>query len=425
MNQKQPELRTAKRIGILGGAFDPIHYGHLTAAECARCEKNLDFVLFIPTGTPPHKGNITYNQHRYMMTLLATADNPYFYTSRMELDRPGPSYTVDTLRILKESTDGELFFIVGADEMLQLSAWKNSHLLPGLCNWIAVTRPGYENEKIEEALKIPGLEISGTDLRARIKSKQPVKYLVTKEVERYINDLGLYGGYEVSHEKVSYEEIHKAVAGKLSQERYKHTLGVLETAILLAARHNINLRKTYLAALLHDYAKELDEEEKRARCKEFNIQLDPIQERYINLTHGQLGAELARQEFNIQDQEILSAISYHTTGRPGMGTLERIIKIADNIEPNRREFDYTPDVRADKSEAEERPNTENKPNSGDKPDSEKILSMEAIRSLSSVNLDKACAAAIRRDIEYTIKKGHAVHPRGLEALKDLENRFGK
>jgi len=390
-----PDIKNARRIGILGGAFDPIHYGHLAAAEGARQEMGLDFVLFIPTGQPSHKNTATFSEHRYLMTALAVADNPHFHVSRMELDRQGPSYTIDTLRILKEETDVELFFIVGADEMMQIMHWKDAYDLLSICQWAAATRPGYDIQALSDhvaklsashglqahILKIPGLDISGTALRNRIIDGRFVKYLIPPAVEGYLRDLGLYQNSQPQDEMIL-----KTVAAKLSPKRYRHTLGVLETAIILAAHQGVDLRKTYLAALLHDYAKELKAEEKRDLCKAFNIPLDPIQEQYVNLMHGQLAAELARREFNIEDAEILEAISYHTTGRAGMGKLEKIIKIADNIEPNRPDYP----------------------------------GIEEIKALAGVDLDRGAAASIKRDIQYTRERGNAVHPWGLEALKGLE-----
>ena len=312
------------------------------------------------------------------MTVLACANNPHFYVSRIEMDRPGVSYTVDTLRLLKEMTTAKIFFIVGADEMLQISAWKDANLLPDLCRWVTVTRPGYN---IDKALEIPGLDISGTELRNRAEVGKSIKYLVPPRVERYVYDLNLYRKNGRCDEK-----IHHTVAAQMSDERYKHTLGVMETSILLAARYDVNLNKAYLAALLHDYAKELKEDEKRAMCKELGITIDPVQDQYINLTHGQLSAELSKREFNIDDPEILNAIRYHTTGRAGMGTLDMVVKIADNIEPNRT---YYP-------------------------------TLKQIRLLSEVSLKEACIAAIKWDIEYTEGKGRTIHQWGLEALKDLE-----
>ena len=396
--KKMPDLKSARRIGLMGGSFNPIHYGHLTAAEDARCKLNLDFVLFIPTGIPPHKDKITYMEHRYQMTVLATSDNPYFYVSRMELDRSvnqkSFSYTVDTLKILKKMTDAKLFFILGADEMLQMSSWKDSDKLPGLSHWVAVTRPGYDINAINciqndsmEILEIPGLAISGTELRKRVEKNQPVKYLIHPGVERYINDLNLYQENSLNENPLNYESFHQAVANNLSQKRYQHTLGVIENAVLLAFIHNVNIKKAYLAALLHDYAKELKDEEKRALCKEFALTLDPLQNQNISLVHGQLGSELAKRVFNIKDSEILDAIRNHTTGRAGMGSLEQIIKISDNAEPNRKDYP----------------------------------GLETIRSLAVSNLKMATAAAIRRDIQYTKEKGRSVHPLGLEALDYLLN----
>jgi len=396
--KKPPDFKNAQRIGIMGGSFDPIHYGHLSAAEGARHALDLDFVLLIPTGQPPHKTSTTFSEHRYLMTTLAAADNPYFYVSRMELDKQGPSYTIDTLKILKNETDAELFFIVGADEMMRIMSWKDAVSLLGICHWIAATRPGYDTSNLSihidslahthgmrgQILKIPGIDISATELRSRVINDIPIKYFIPPAVEKYIQDFGLY-----KHPDPKDKVIWQAVADKLSKKRYRHTLGVLETALLLAARHGINLHETYLAALLHDYAKELTEAEKRALCKEFNIPLDPIQTQYINLMHGQLSAELARRQFNIEDTEVLEAISYHTTGRTGMGILEKIIKIADNIEPNRPNYP----------------------------------GIETIKSLANTHLNQATAASIKRDIQYTKEKGHTVHPWGQLALEYLNTQF--
>jgi len=378
-----PDIKNAKRIGIMGGAFNPIHYGHLAAAEAARCEQGLDFILFIPTGQPPHKESVTHPEHRYLMTILATASNPHFHSSRMEIEREGPSYTVDTIRLLKEQTDAELFFIVGADELLQISNWKNSEELLKLCHWISAVRPGYDaSEQISRLnatlLKIPGIDVSGTELRERSKNNQSIKYMLPDGVERYVRELGLY--------KTGQEEnIWQEVAEQMSSRRYIHTIGILEASLLLAEHYDADMHKTFLAALLHDYAKEYSEEKKRSLCNKFKIKLDEVQDGYINMMHGPIGAELAKQKYNVTDSEILAAIRYHTTGRSGMGLIEKIVKLADNIERTR---EYYPQL-------------------------------EMIRKLSLYDLDGACAAAIKRDIEYTEGKGRTIHPWGLQALEYL------
>jgi len=364
-----------EKIGILGGTFNPIHYGHLTVAEEVRCRLGLDHILLIPTGQPPHKAATTFSEHRYLMTLLAAEGNPNLRVTRMEIDREGISYTVDTLRILKEQTDAELFFIVGADEMNQISSWRGADVLPSLCNWVAVTRPGH---KIDNALEIPAVDISSTELRRRISEGQTVKYWLPDAVERYINETGLDDDFEV---------IHKAVKAKQSAKRYKHTLGVIETSIMLAARHEINMKKAYLVALLHDYAKELSDEEKRDACKKFDIKMDPVQEENISLMHGQLSAEFARRDFDITDADVLKAISYHSTGCVGMGPLDQLIKIADNIEPNREH----PDVNK-------------------------------IKNMAKKDLIRGSIMSIERDIQHSIDKGKKVHHWSPDALEHLRRQ---
>ena len=365
-----------EKIGILGGTFNPIHHGHLTVAEEVRCRLGLDYILLIPTGKPPHKKETTFSEHRYLMTRLAIEDNPRLRVSRIEIDREGMSYTVDTLRVLKEQTDADLFFIVGADEMNQISSWRGADILPSLCKWVAVTRPGHS---IQNALEIPAVDISSTELRRRISEGKTIKYWLPSAVERYIAEVGLNG---------EFEKIHKAVKAKLSEKRYKHTLGVIETSLILAARHGVNMKKAYLAALLHDYAKEHSDKEKRKMCKQFGIQLDSVQEENIGLIHGQLSAKLANTEFGITDDEVLKAISFHTTGCIGMDSLGQLIKIADNIEPNRP----------------------------DHPDLEKI------KAVAKEDLVRGAIISIERDISYNIEKGKKVHHWSPEALEYLRRQ---
>lgn len=191
----------------MGGTFDPIHYGHLIAAEEARYKFNLSQVIFVPCGIPPHKKDykVTTAEHRYAMTLLATASNPYFSVSRVEIDRPGPSYAVDTIKIFREQfCEGvELFFITGLDAVLEVLTWKNPDELVRLCHFIAVTRPGYDAQKLQERLPahyldrisllaIPGIDISSTMIRERVRKGEPIRYLTPDVVCDYIAKHGLY-----------------------------------------------------------------------------------------------------------------------------------------------------------------------------------------------------------------------------------------
>lgn len=198
------------RIGVMGGTFDPIHYGHLFAAEASRAEFGLSKVIFIPAGSPPHKQSqiISHSEHRYHITALAISSNPDFEVSRLEVDKSGITYTFDTMKNLKSiyGEDTAIYFITGADAMLDLLTWYKIGELLTLCKFITVTRPGYNyqelEQKIEEissnyggeilCLEVPLLEISSTDIRERIKNGKTVKYLLPEEVETYIYENGLY-----------------------------------------------------------------------------------------------------------------------------------------------------------------------------------------------------------------------------------------
>jgi len=195
-------------VGIMGGTFDPIHYGHLVAAEVARSHFGLSEVVFVPTGRPPHKegAKVTDAEHRYLMTVLATATNPHFSVSRSEVDRPGPSYTVDTVADMRRTygPDCGMFFITGADAVREMGTWHRPEELFAMCEVIAATRPGYPLGRLnlpdlgEEALahihflEVPALAISSSDIRERVAGGSPIKYLVPESVEAYIEKRALY-----------------------------------------------------------------------------------------------------------------------------------------------------------------------------------------------------------------------------------------
>ena len=196
-----------QRLGIMGGTFDPIHYGHLLMAEEARQAFALDQVVFVPNGRPAHKKAylVSSPEDRYAMTLLATGSNPYFSASRIEIDRAGLSYTIDTLRGFHEIYPelNALYFITGADAVLEILTWHEYDKLVRECQFIAVTRPGFVLDRLAEIadkefldrvfyLPIPGLEISSTDLRKRVREGRSLKYLTPEPVEAYIYQQGLY-----------------------------------------------------------------------------------------------------------------------------------------------------------------------------------------------------------------------------------------
>lgn len=196
------------RLGIMGGTFDPIHFGHLVTAEEALVQFNLDRVVFMPTGTPAAKAHlrVTEAEHRYLMTVLATATNPDFEVSRMEIERSGVTYTVDTLEAYRSQLGpgSELFFITGADAVWEIVTWKDAARVAGLATFIAATRPGYDLAQglraHEEAatgfriehIEVPALSISSTDLRDRVAHRRPIRYLTPEPVCAYIDKHRLY-----------------------------------------------------------------------------------------------------------------------------------------------------------------------------------------------------------------------------------------
>ncbi|MFA5892043.1 MAG: nicotinate-nucleotide adenylyltransferase [Actinomycetota bacterium] len=196
----------ARRVGVMGGTFDPIHTGHLVTAEHARHAFDLDEVVFVPAGSPWQKSHadLAPAEDRYLMTVVATVGNPSFSVSRIELDRAGPTYTIDTLDQMRKSSPGsEFFFITGADAVLQILTWKDPDAVLAGTRFIAATRPGYDLSRLREELppslaarvspmEIPALAISSTDVRRRVREGLPIRYLVPVGVAEYIEKAGLY-----------------------------------------------------------------------------------------------------------------------------------------------------------------------------------------------------------------------------------------
>lgn len=189
----------------MGGTFDPIHYGHLVAAEEARCQFLLEKVYFVPTGIPPHKKrySVTSGEHRFLMASLATSNHPDFICSRIEINRPEPSYSVVTLKAFKSKFQkAKIYFITGSDAVKEIFSWHRAEELYGLCEFIAASRPGYQISLPKtkkknvipriHTLEIPALAISSSAIRRRVKHNKPIRYLLPASVETYIYKNGLY-----------------------------------------------------------------------------------------------------------------------------------------------------------------------------------------------------------------------------------------
>lgn len=382
-----------RKIAIMGGTFNPIHNGHLVAAEAVRQELDIDKVIFVPTGNPPHKeSNPFYNEHRYLMSIIATVTNPQFEVSRIELDREGKTYTIDTVKEMLEMYSGcALYYITGADAITQILTWKEPEELLSLCEFVAVTRPGYDRSALENTinnlkdnykgkitiLEIPALSISSTDIRNRVFAHKTIKYLVPQSVEEYILKTKLYANYNSSP---YIDELSRKLHTALTPKRFKHTQGVAEEAVKMAKKYGADTDKAYIAGLLHDCAKCIPTAKKLDYCKKYGIKTDDILKNQPDLTHSFLGAKIAERDYGISDKDILNAIAYHTTGRADMSLLEKIVYIADFIEPNRKYF----------------------------------KGLDEIRKLAYEDIDKAMIEILKQTILYN--KGKAIHPLSYDAL---------
>lgn len=330
----------------MGGTFDPIHFGHLAAAEAVRQALGLEKVLFIPSGRPPHKTDreISPSEDRYQMTQLATASNPFFEASRLEIDRQGYTYTLDTIRQLSAmEPQVDFFFITGADAYAEILTWKEPEQLLSLCHFAVTTRPGYSLEEtpaVEEFTQahqdhihfvaVPALDISSSQLRNWIREGRSPRYLLPESVAEYISTHELYKDSADLREKILSD-----IREHLSSDRFRHTLGVEESARKLAQQYGVSEEKASLAALLHDNAKFLPTPELVRLCTEGYPSSMELTAVYGPVLHAFAGAVRAQKLFPGLPAEILDAVRYHTTGRPNMNILEKIIFIADYIEPGR------------------------------------------------------------------------------------------
>ena len=207
------EARSLSRVGVMGGTFDPIHVGHLIAGTEVLYEFDLDLIVFVPTGQPWQKRDYSNPEDRFMMTVLGTAAHPMFAVSRMELDRRGPTYTADTMRQLKDIYGDRVsfFFIAGADAILQLGTWERLHELKDLTEMIAVTRPGFDLGSFKSEagwprvhqLEMPFIDVSGSEIRSRVRRGKPIDFLVPGAVRDYIRSHGLYTAPAETHGDVA------------------------------------------------------------------------------------------------------------------------------------------------------------------------------------------------------------------------------
>lgn len=396
--------RTMSSIGIMGGTFNPIHNVHLIMAEEARTQFHLEHVLFMPSKNPPHKEKevIASDEHRKRMIQHAIQGNPYFSFSDLELKREGTTYTKDTLALLRHKHPQDtFFFIVGGDSLAAMDNWcepefifQNCHVLAAnrdettkdeLNKWMVYYKDKY-GAQISE-IKMPSISISSEMIREKIISGKSITDYCPVPVERYIRSNCLYGaGGRLFSGDIEEMEIIEYLAANLKPKRFTHTLGVAVTAANIAAVHGCDVKKAYLAGLLHDCAKYLTGNELIEQCKKADIPLSEVELSNTALIHGKVGAYFARTKYEVKEEDILSAIAYHTTGRPGMSMLEKIVYLADYMEPGR--------------------NMKCRP-----------YSLEKIRKACYTDLDKALIMVLECCVTYLKKCGDPIDPLTIETYQ--------
>ena len=341
------------KTGIYGGSFNPIHKGHLTAAMSAAKQLGLDRLFLIPASVPPHKvlsADSAEAQQRLEMTVLATADmDCEVEVLDIELKRTGKSYTSDTLRELKaQYPDDELWLLMGTDMFLSFHTWHEPDVILSLASLAAFSRTeegedeafAAQEKFLEETfsanvvtLKNPDvIEISSTEVRAALPTGDGEEYL-TAAVYGYILRHGLYGT-KADLKHLAIEELRCVALSYLKPRRMAHVLGTETEAVRLAHRYGVDEREARIAALLHDCTKKLNIEEQLGLCKKYGVQLDEMQTWALKLQHAITGAEVARDVFGVSDA-VYEAIRWHTTGKADMTALEKVIYLADYIEPTR------------------------------------------------------------------------------------------
>lgn len=341
-----------KRIGIMGGTFNPIHSVHLIMAQVAYKKFHLDKILFMPSKNPPHKDSreIVSDAHRTRMIQLAIDGNNHFEFSDLELKRAGTTFTSDTLiELAKKNPDTEYFFIIGGDSLWQLENWHRPEIIFQKCHIIAARRGQIKRKEFRKKiayyekkynarishLEMENIHISSKGIREHIQNGEPYSYYCPDKVSKYIAYHELYGFSKPKKEYLSMLEIHSMLKCIFRPKRFLHIMGVQYTSASLAMKHGCKVRQAELAGVLHDCGKYLTVDEQLEACKKYGVQLTALEIGNPSLIHAKLGSVIAREKYNVWDKEILNAIRYHTTGREGMGLLEKIVYIADYIEPNR------------------------------------------------------------------------------------------
>ena len=393
------------KIGVYGGAFNPPHLGHITAARAVFELLKLDKLLMIPTGHPPHKtlppGSPTPDQRLEMTRLAAeqTGLGDRVEVLDLELRREGNSYTADTLARLKEQyPEDELWLLMGTDMFLTLQAWREPERILSLAGVAAFGRTEADTEELFAVqreylyrtypqarlftLSVPGVvDVSSTELREGLAGGEGGG-LLAPAVYGYILREKLYGT-AADLKALPLERLRPVALSCLHHRRIPHVLGTEQEAIHLAERWGADVAKARRAALLHDCTKKLNLPEQLALAERFQVPLDEMERREIKLLHAKTGAAIAETVFGT-DGEITGAIRWHTTGRAHVTLLEKVIYLADYIEPTRA-----------------------------------FPGVEELRRACYENLDGGLRLGLDMTIREMEERGAPIHPKTLEAREAL------
>lgn len=386
-----------QRIGILGGSFDPVHRGHISAALSVLDAAYVDRVLVVPVGTPAHKSCFAPAEDRWKMLVAACSADKRLVPSRLELDREGISYAVDTLKaVRKENPDAELFYIIGSDTLATLHHWYHIDKIFRLCSFLVLPRdlesvPSCRDEIIRlEAmggkvilLPVSPVPVSSSGIRSVLASGTASADL-NPAVQEYIRVKGLYG-FPGRLDRIDswMDRLFEA----LKPKRFAHSLSVASASARLAAMYGENPLKAEQAGLLHDCAKCLPLKEMQRLAVENHLTDDPGVLSSDALLHSLAGACLAEQLYGMTDPEVLEAIRFHNTGYPGMSRLAMCVCLADFMEPLREPFPL----------------------------------LDEVRDLAQVSLEKALLLSLEGTVDHVLSKGWYLYPRTTDTIAWLRS----
>ena len=389
-----------KKMALFGGSFDPIHSSHVAMALRLADKLGLDEVVLMPTFVPPHKIKETMApaEDRLAMCRLAAEADSRLSVSRLELNREGASFTVDTLvQLCKQHPDTQWYLITGADMFCTLRTWHRFSEIANMAVLCTVPRGEIDASKLREYAA--GLEqmgarcyvdeepvgpISSTELRCRVAAGQPLTGLVPPKVEAYIRQRGLYQTADAMSNRTRDEQFREIIRVRLGDYRYHHSLCVAEESARLAEKYGADAATLYTAGLLHDILKDTAPNAQLQILADFGILLDDVAKQVSKLWHAVSGAAFIEHILGVKDRVILDAVRYHTTGRAGMSLEEKILFVADFTSADRN----YPDV-------------------------------VQMRRLAEESLESAMVYGIDFTIRDLLNQGQPVHPDTLAAYNEI------